>query len=188
MKVRMKNILCIALLLFSVAFIANAQDEKKNGIITMKMVTNDSMHVVTATVKDAVTKISLKDVEVNFFIQRLFGRMNIGTATTDSTGIISASFSVKMPGSDTLGNIFILAKVEDNAVMNDTTFTFLTKSKVFFPAHTPLEPSIANPVAPLWLKITFWLIVGGVWGLFLYVILLIILINRNKNKSNAVIA
>ncbi len=187
MKKNMKNILLVTVLLFFFALNAKADSEKKSGIITMRIETNDSLHVVTATVKDVVTKRPLKDVEVNIFIKRMFGLMTIGTATSDSTGIISAVFPAKTPGSDTLGNIFILAKVEDNDVMNDSTFIFVTKSTVTFPAHTPLEPALAHSDAPFWLKITFWTIVLGVWGLFLYVIVLVALINLNKNKPHAAI-
>lgn len=186
MKSERRNILAVAMLSF-IAFSLSAEGEKKNGSIDLKMTANDSMHVVTATVTDAETKIPFSDVEVTFYIKRMFGLMNIGNATTDSTGIISTAFPIKMPGSDTLGNIIVLAKVEDNDVMNDTIFTVTSKSKFLFPASTPLEPAIKSAHAPLWLKITFWLLVGGVWGLFFYCIFLIVLINKNKNKPHAII-
>ncbi|HKR07114.1 MAG TPA: hypothetical protein VJY62_20925 [Bacteroidia bacterium] len=186
MKIEMRNILAMLFLLF-IALVTNAEGEKKNGNIDLKISSNDSMHVVTATVTDAATKIPLNDVEVTFYIKRMFGLMNIGNATTDSTGIISTVFPIKMPGSDTLGNIIVLAKVEDNDVMNDTVFTTIAKSKFLFPASTPLEPAIKSAHAPLWLKITFWMLLGGVWGLFFYCLFLIVLINRNKNKPHAVI-
>lgn len=171
-KKRIFKTLTIAMLVSALAQ-ASAQDEKIVGNILLNTAENDSMHTVTALVTDAQTQAPLPDVEVGFYLKRTFGLMSIGDATTDSTGIVSAEFPIDMPGSDTLGNIFVLARVEDSDVMYDTTFQTRLQSKVSFPARTPLGRGMIASRAPLWLVLAFTLTVGAVWGLMAYVLSLV---------------
>jgi hypothetical protein len=181
MKTNLK-VLLVLILLINFNQKSFSKDEKKDGIITLTVEPNDSLFVVNATVTDAATKAPLKGVEITFLIKRMYGDLKVGNATTDASGIVSASFSSKMPGSDTLGNINLNAKVEDNDVINDITVSKVIPSKVSFEAHTPVPPGMISATAPVWLKVTFWLIVGTVWGLFGYVTFLIYQISREKRK------
>jgi hypothetical protein len=165
------------------AWISAMAQGKKDGLISMQMGANDSMHTITATVTDIATKAPLKGVEITFYLQRTFGIMKVGNGTTDTTGVISAEFPLSIPSSDTLGSLVVLAKVEDNAVINDTTFRVVTKTKVSYPAHTPVKAGLISSVAPLWLKFSFWLIVIMVWGSFVYTLYLIGRIKASASKK-----
>ncbi len=181
-KKRIFKTLAVALLVSALAQ-ASAQDEKTDGNILLNTAENDSMHTITALVTNAQTKAPLQDVEVIFYLKRTFGLMEIGDGTTDSTGILSAEFPIDMPGSDTLGNLFVLARVEDNDVMNDTTFQTRLQSKVSFPARTPIGRSMIAPLAPVWLVLAFTLTVGAVWGLMGYVLFLVFKLRKLKTGN-----
>ncbi|MEI6815321.1 MAG: hypothetical protein WCL14_01830 [Bacteroidota bacterium] len=183
MKINLK-VLLILILLVNFNQKSFSEAEKKDATVTINVVSNDSAFVVNAVFTDAKTKAPIKDVEVTLFIKRMYGDIKIGNGKTDETGTLSAVFSGKMPGSDTLGNIFVIAKVEDDDAVNDINFKTAVKAKTIFPAHTPIQPSMISSSAPGWLKMTFWSIVLGVWGLFAYVTYLIFLISRDKSKAH----
>ena len=171
----------IALLAISTGVIAQ---EKKDGIISMQMSANDSMHVITATVTDANTKAPLKDVAIVFYLKRTFGLMKVGEeATTDTTGVASVEFPITTPGNDSSRTMIVIAKVEDNAVINDTAAQIFGKAKVAFPKDKVVPRSLMGAHAPWWLIISFWGALGIIYGLFLYVAFLIYKIKKASTHS-----
>ncbi len=172
----------ITLLSFLLTMTVAAQDEKINGNIALQVGSNDSLHVITATVTNSTTQLPVKDVELIFYIQRTFGLMKVAEGTTDTTGIISAEFPLDIQGSDSSGKMTLLAKVYDSDVMNDTAFQVVLKSKLAFPADKPIPRSIAGSNAPWWLVITFTAAVGAVWLLFVYTVYLVYRIKKASIK------
>ena len=165
----------IFLLLLTVS--ATAQVEKTNGRITLQVEDNDSMHVVTATVTDSITAKPLQKVELTFFVQRMFGQMKIGTATTDSTGSATTEFA-KNARADETGKVIFIAKVEDNDVMNDKIIQLPLKADLPHGLNKPMPRAMIGRYAPWWLFITFTLTVGIVSLLFLYVLYLVYRIKK----------
>ena len=161
--------------------ISVAAQEKKDGIISIQMDENDTMHLATATVTDVVSKAPLKDVDITFYVQRLFGLMKVGDGTTDSTGIVNVQFP-KDVRADGNGKVIFIAKAEDNDAMNDTAFRVTLKPDAPYIQNKPAPRAIYARYAPWWLIITFALVVGIVWLLFVYVIYLIY---RIKKASTA---
>lgn len=168
----------LTLLSFLLTMTVAAQDEKINGNIALQVGSNDSMHVVTATVTNIKTQLPVKNVELIFYVQRTFGLMKVAEGTTDTTGVISAEFPLDIQGSDSTRKITLIAKVEDNDVMSDTAFQSVIKSRLAFPADKPIPRSIAGAHAPWWLVITFITVVGVVWLLFVYVLYLVYRIKK----------
>ena len=172
----------ITILSFLLTLTVAAQDEKINGSIALQMDTNDSMHVVTATVTNIASQLPAKDVELTFYVQRTFGLMKVADGTTDTTGIISAEFPLDIQGSDSTRKMTVIAKVEDSDVMNDTSFQVVIQSRLVFPADKPIPRSVAGARAPWWLVITFTAVVGTVWLLFVYVLYLVYRIKKSSMK------
>ena len=181
MRVNKKNI--ISLLLFLLTLTVAAQDEKINGNIALQMNSNDSMHLVTATVTNTVTLLPVKNIELTFYVQRTFGLLKVAEGTTDTTGIVSAEFPLDTKGSDSTGRMRLIAKVEDNDVMSDTAFSTFVQSKIAFPSDKAIPRSIAGSHAPWWLVITFTVVVGAVWLLFVYVLYLVYRIKKSSMKT-----
>ena len=138
----------IILFSFVLTMTVAAQDEKINGNIALQLGLNDSMHVITATVTNIRTQLPLKDVALTFYVKRTFGLMKVAEGTTDTTGTASAEFSVNTQGSDSNRNLTVIAKVEDNDVMNDTTFQVVIKSKLAFPADKPYLVPLSELMHP----------------------------------------
>ena len=170
------------LLSFLLTLTVAAQDEKINGNIALQMSSNDSMHVVTATVTNIATQFPVKDVELIFYVQRTFGLMKIAEGITDTTGIISAEFPLDIQGSDSTRKMVVIAKVEESDIINDTSFQVIIRSRLAFPADKPIPRSVAGAHAPWWLVITFIAVVGTVWLLFVYVLYLVYRIKKASMK------
>lgn len=172
----------ITLLSFLLTMTVAAQDEKINGNIALQMSSNDSMHVVTATVTNITTQQPAKDVELTLYVQRTFGLMKVADGTTDSMGTIIAEFPSDIQGHDSSKNFILIAKVEESDVMNDTAFQISMQSKLPFPEDKPIPRSMAGAHAPWWLIITFIAVVGAVWLLFVYVLYLVYRIKKSSTK------
>ena len=160
-----------------------AQDEKINGNIALQMGSNDSMHVITATVTNIATQLPVKGVELTFYVQRTFGLMKVAEGTTDTNGVISAEFPLDIQGSDSTRKMTIIAKVEDNDVMKDTSFQVIIKSNLVFPTDNPIPRSIAGAHAPWWLVSIFTGIVCTIGLSFVYVQYLVYRIKKASMKA-----
>jgi len=171
-----KSIQVIMFFLF-LTIAATAQDKKKGGHISMQISENDTMHVVNATVTDSVSGQPLKDIELTFYVQRMFGLVNVGKATTDSTGIASTEFPKDLRA-DATGKVIFMTKVEDNDVINDVSIQMKLKPDLNYLKNKPFQRAMIGRYAPWWLVVTFVLTVGTVCMLFLYVLYLIYLIKK----------
>lgn len=180
MRVNKKYI--VTLLSFLLTITVAAQDEKINGNIALLMSSNDSMHVVTATVTNTNTQLPVKDIELIFYVQRTFGLLKVAEGTTDTTGVVSAEFPLNIQGSDSTRKISLVAKVEDSDVMNDTAFQVVIKSNLAFPPDKSIPRSMAGAHAPWWLVSTFTLITGTVWLLFVYILFLVYRVKKSAMK------
>lgn len=145
---------------------------KQGATITLQFNDNDSMHVVNATVVDSVTGQPLKEVALTFYVKRSFGLMQVGEATTDSTGFATAEFK-KDVRSDVEGKVLFIAKIEDNDVVNNTRVQTILKPDAPYAKSVMPERAMFARHAPWWLVITFTSLLGVVWGIFAYIVYLI---------------
>ena len=160
-----------------------AQGEKQRAIINMVYDKTDSTHVINISVI-GLNKLPYKDVTVNVFVKRKFGMMKMGDVFTDSIGKAYLSFSNKLPGSDSLANIFVLAKIEDNKELIDTSSQLIVKSTILFQRSEHMERAMIANSAPIWLIITFLVLFGGVWLIYFKVIRLIRKIKKSSTENS----
>lgn len=156
---------------------------KKEARLTLQMSANDTMHVATATVSDAVTRAPLNEIEVIFYVQRTFGLMNVGDGTTDTTGTVSLQFPLDTRPGDKSQQLIVIARIEDNENFRDTSAQAIVKSKVPFPADKPIPRALIGARAPWWLIFSFFGTVGIIYGLFLYAIILVYKIKKASTHS-----
>ena len=167
----------LTLLIIQIPDCVFSQTEKRNAIITMQYQKTDSTHVINFDVTD-IKKLPIKDVTINVFVKRMFGMMKMEDVFTDSIGKASLSFSNKLPGSDSLANIFVIAKIEDDKLLKDTSAQIIIKSSIPYQRSQPLERSTFASRAPIWLILAFSILFGGVWLVYLKVISMIRKIKR----------
>jgi hypothetical protein len=143
--------------------------------LSLKLNPNDTARLVTAVVteigKDG-KEIPVKDVEIKFYIQRLFGIMQAAeenTIGTDENGEASFVCPKNIPG-DTAGVINIVAKIEDNDKFgNIETKAASLWGSVLAIENNPFPRALWEPKAPLSLIITLSIIFGGVWFIYFFI-------------------
>lgn len=138
--------------------------------------------------KDNVTN-PITGAEIKLFAKRYFGTLLIdGAKTTDSIGKAVFSFPTDLPG-DSTGFVWMYAKLSDEASFGEVRKD--TSLNVGIPTwKPPLNENRAmwNVVqkSPLWILLTYSIVVLTVWGLILYVIYqlyLVFITGKSKSKN-----
>jgi len=163
-----------------------AQDEPAavQAAIKLSFDTEDSVKMVTATVTktDAEGKtIPAPEVELTFYAKKSFGLLPIGDAqTTDENGEAKVEFPRSLPG-DRAGNVTVLAKFEDNEELGSMETMQTVKWGIPVQADEEINQRAlwaSGSNAPWPLVITVSAMVGGVWAVIIYILVLIFQIKK----------
>ncbi len=144
--------------------------------IKLEVSADDAAKSITAFVLTADSaKLPLQDVDVHFFIKRYFGLMRIAELinNTGKDGKVTVNIPEKIIG-DSLGNITVIAKIENNFLYNDTevSLTKLWATPLTTGDETFNQRSLwgARDKSPLWLLFMANGIILGVWAVIIFVI------------------
>lgn len=116
-------------------------------------------------------EIPVKDATVGIYVKRLFLPQKAGEGTTDENGEATVEFPNGLPG-DAKGNLTLLAKVDENE-----TYGYLEASSVQNwgkPVSDKMEDqprALWSSHPPLWMLITFALLMLVVWGHYAVIVL-----------------
>ncbi len=157
----------------------------KNANLSLNLNPHDTSRIATARVteidKDG-KETPVKDVELKFYVKRLFGIMPAAeenTITTNENGEASFEFPKNVPG-DTAGTISVAVRLEDNEqfgnLENSATTSWGTTLAII---KDPFPRALWGAHAPWGIIITLSLLFGGVWTTYFYIFLLI----RNIKKE-----
>ncbi len=130
----------------------------------------------------------LGPVDITVSVPRMFSMLKLASISLDSTGIGTAEFPTNIIG-DSLGNLTIVALVEDNEVYGNVQGQATNTWGLHKHLISPDRPSreLWTPIAPLWMIITLIIMLAGVWGHYIYAIVQLILINKSgKVKAEAI--
>ena len=104
--------------------------------------------------------------------------MKLGDVIIDSTRSGSYSFSNKLPGSDSHANIYVIAKIEDDNKLKNTSAQIVITSVIPYHPSEALPRAMFAPKAPIWLILTFIILFGGIWFMYFKVICLVLKIKK----------
>jgi hypothetical protein len=151
----------------------------------------DSIKVlkISATQKDSKNQdIPVPGETVNIYIPRLFSLLKIGEVTLDENGQGSFEFPKEIVG-DTLGNLVVLARIEEHDVFGfvqgKNTINWGVP-KHYYKAEVPSR-ELWTPIAPVWMIITLIIMLLGVWahyGYAVYELVMIKKIGKNQDTKN----
>jgi hypothetical protein len=147
-------------------------------------VSKDSSKTISACVYELNNKgekVFIKDLDLVFNVKRLFCLYPVGTAKTDATGSCSSIFPSDIPG-DTVGKVEIVVRIQEN----DKYATVEKIQSVNWGKPVVIESGarrgLGDTDAPLWMVYTLLVLMTGVWVHFVYVLILIIRIDRIGKK------
>jgi len=128
-------------------------------------------------------KIPVK-TDVVFYVPRTFSKLKIAEASTSTDGKGDLEFPEGLPG-DSIGNITIIAKIEDNAkyanVEKSQTIAWGVRTNYHI---AKFKRALWTTIAPTWMIITLTILLLGVWGHYVFVIFKLFKI-RKEGKTMA---
>lgn len=151
-------------------------DPNKSKLVKINLNFDPATHNIRilAIANEKSGVVALKDAEVALFATRYFGRLQIGKSTkTDKDGMANFKFPKDLPG-DKAGIVELVAKVNDE---NYGEIESVTKMKVGIPTDKPAlnkDRAIWNVLA----KAPIWIIVLYSFGVLVFVLVLLYLLNN----------
>jgi hypothetical protein len=139
---------------------------------------------VTAMSKDLKgADIPLAGETVKIYVPRLFSLLKIGEITLDEAGIGTMEFPKEIVG-DTLGNLVVLARIEEHDqfgyVQGKNTINWGVP-KQYYKAEVPSR-ELWTPIAPMWMIITLIIMLLGVWAHYVYAVYELVMIKKLSKK------
>lgn len=163
---------------FKAMFAGNKSMEAAEEEITFKRarleitpVKGDSLNSVTVKLLDlsSGTPVPVDSVTVGVFVHRLFYPLKVGEGTIEN-GEASVEVPDKLPG-DAKGNITLMAKLDENETFGNLEAS--TTQAWGVPVSdklTELPRALWSAHPPLWMIITFAILVTAVWGHYIVII------------------
>jgi hypothetical protein len=100
----------------------------------------------------------------------------------DDQGRFTFEFPANLPG-EADGTIHIIARIEENEqyanIETTRSYAWGVPSVV---AVSGAQRTLWTEIAPMWMIVTLTILLSGVWGHYIYVIIQLILINRESKK------
>jgi hypothetical protein len=144
----------------------------KRAMLSFTSFEGDSVHTVAVKLVTLAggLEVPVKDAEVGVFIKRLFSNYPVGELlTTDENGEASVEVPPGLSG-DEKGNFTLIAKVDEHEEFG-TLETRVVKPWGLKTRVDPLKQrTLWSHAPPLWMLITFIVLITVVWGHYLVII------------------
>ncbi len=137
-----------------------------DATITLSAETVDSVNTVQVMVTSWNEKgevVPIKEEEVKLYVPRMFSLLPIGDITTDEEGYGDFKFPTDLPGGVN-GELTVVARIEEHATFGNAESSSPTTWGVkTLEQASKLPRALWSPDAPLWMLITFIILMTGVW-------------------------
>jgi hypothetical protein len=165
---------------FKAVFAGNKAMEAAEQEVTIKRarleitpVKEDSLLNVQVKLIDVGTgtEAPVKEIVVGIFVHRSFNPLKIGEGTTDENGEATVEIPQKLPG-DAKGNITLIAKLDENEVYGNLEANVTQQWGIpVSDLNQELPRALWSSHPPLWMMITFAVMMCTVWGHYLVIII-----------------
>lgn len=153
--------------------------EVQHVFLSMSFITASGQ--VKASVTDTLKK-PIKGAEIVLFVKRYFGNMKIGeSALTNEKGEAVFDFPKDLPG-DKKGNVVLIGKLNvagSDVQKIDTLAIGIPTDKPPLTSKRAMWNVMSK--APLWLLLSYFIVVFVIWGFLIYIVFQLVKI-RNDNK------
>ena len=153
---------------------------------------------MTLSAADSIKKVSLKawspkngkEIPVageiaTVYVTRMFSLLPVGEVTFDENGTGTIEFPADIPG-DEMGNVTILAKIEDNPTYGNIEKRITEKWGLPTSYSVPkTHRALWTKTPPMWMIITLSILLSGVWGHYFFAIISLILIKIDSKRKKA---
>jgi hypothetical protein len=164
---------------FKMVFAGNKMMESAEEVIAFKRarleitpVKEDSLLNVQVKLVDISTgtETPIPEAAVGIFVNRLFLPLKVGEGTTDGNGEVAVEFPANLPG-DSKGNLTLIGRLDESEVYGSLEAVVVQKWGI--PVSNKIEDqprALWSSHPPLWMLITFIVLMVVVWGHFLVIV------------------
>lgn len=151
---------------------AEAEVTIKRAYIQLTPVKEDSLLTVKASVvvPGSEGDSSVKELTLGLYVKRMINPLKLTEATTDENGEATLEVPANLPGDDK-GNLTLLVKLDEHESFGNLEAAVVQPwgTKVSsVPEEQPRALWSSHP--PLWMLITFILLMGVVWGHYIVIV------------------
>ncbi|KAF0242359.1 MAG: hypothetical protein Q8K64_06950 [Sediminibacterium sp.] len=166
---------------------AEAEVSFKRGLLVITPVVVDSTYSVQAKLIDISTGVEtpVPEAAIGLFVKRTFNPLKIGEGTTDANGEISIEVPKQLPG-DANKNITLIVKLDENELYGNLEASVIKAwGTSVSDANVRAPRALWSSRPPLWMIITFSLLMTIVWGH--YIVIIYELIRLRKEEPHTAI-
>lgn len=129
------------------------------------------------------TETPVKDVDLGAYVKRLFNPLKLGDGKTDEAGEATIEIPNNLPG-DAKGNITLIGKIDDNETYGNLEASVTQQWGVPVSDEIKELPrALWSPHPPLWMLITFIILMTTVWGHYIVIIFELFRLRKEEPKT-----
>ena len=174
---------------FKASFLGKDSIESAEELVSVKRarleitpLKEDSLLTVKVKLIDLSTgtETAVPETDLGVFVKRLFSALKLGEGKTDEAGEASIEIPNNLPG-DSHGNIALLAKLEENEVYGNLEAAVTQQWGI--PVSDELKElprALWSSHPPIWMLVTFIILMSAVWGHYLVIIIQLIRLRKEE--------
>jgi hypothetical protein len=172
---------------FKVTFSGKDSIESAEEVLAIKRarleitpVKEDSLLTVKLKLADLSTgaEAAIPETALGVFVKRMFSDLKIGEGTTDESGEVTVEIPNGLPG-DAKGDLTLIGKLEENETYGNLEASVVQQwgTPVSYELKE-LPRALWSPYPPIWMLVTFVILMGTVWGHYIVIIVQLIRLRR----------
>jgi hypothetical protein len=143
----------------------------------------DSVKILTVRLYNSADESPLAETDVKFYVKRHFSNLEIGEGTTDENGEASMEVVNNLPG-DMKGNLVLIAKAEDLDEYGSVSAVIVKPWGIALSEEDEKRTrELWSHSPPLWMIITFIVLMSVVWGHYIVIIYNLVKIKNTKIQN-----
>lgn len=161
--------------------------DAKLGMVTEVIDSVNTVSLHLTSWDDNNEEMNVSDVEILFYVPRLFSLLPIGDAYTNRHGQDEFEFPTDLPGGPK-GELTIVSRIEEHEDFGTIEIREAVTWGIPVALNTSKQPrALFSRDAPIWMLITFIILMLGVWCHYFLIIFKLFQIRNKGNTSEALI-
>lgn len=157
----------------------------KRARLEITPVKEDSLLTVKLKLIDLATgtETAIPETDLGVFVKRLFNPLKIGEGKTDEAGEVVVEIPSNLPG-DPKGNLTLIGRLDENETYGNLEASVVQKWGVAVSDEIKELPrTLWSPHPPLWMLITFIILMTVVWGHYAVIIIELFRLRKEEPKT-----
>ena len=157
----------------------------KRARLEMTPVKEDSLLTVKLKLVDLSTgtETPVPETDLGVFVKRMFANLKVGEGKTDESGEAIIEIPGNLPG-DANGNITLVASVNENETYGNIEASAAQQWGVPVSDEVKKLPrALWSPYPPVWMLVTFVVLMGTVWGHYIVIIVQLFRLRKEEPKT-----